>query len=123
MWTLKKHKLTYLQNRNRLIDTETKHSVTKGHERPGRRSVRSWRLTYIHYNSGKESACQCRTHRTRRVNPWVRKIQEDSWRRKWQPTPVFLPEESHGQRALAGYSPWGRKELDTTKHACMQYYI
>ena len=36
----------------------------------------------------------------------VRKI---PWRRKWQPTPVFLPGESHGQRSLAGYSPWGRK--------------
>ena len=37
------------------------------------------------------------------------------WRRKWQPTPVFLPGESHGQRRLAGYSPWGRKELDMTE--------
>ena len=34
-------------------------------------------------------------------------------RRKWQPTPVFLPGEFHGQRSLAGYSPWGHKELDT----------
>ena len=38
------------------------------------------------------------------------------WRRKWQPTPLFLPGESHGQRSLAGYSPRGRKELDTTLH-------
>ena len=37
------------------------------------------------------------------------------WRRKWQPTPVVLPGESHGQRSLAGYSPWGRKESDTTE--------
>ena len=37
------------------------------------------------------------------------------WRRKWQPTPVFLPGESHGRRSLAGYSPWGFKELDTTE--------
>ena len=37
------------------------------------------------------------------------------WRRKWQPTPVFLPGESHGQRNLVGYSPGGRKELDTTE--------
>ena len=37
------------------------------------------------------------------------------WRRKWQPTPVFLPGKSHGWRNLAGYSPWGRKELDTTE--------
>ena len=44
-----------------------------------------------------------------KFNPWVRKI---SWRRAWQPTPVFLPRELHGQRSLAGYSPWGHKELD-----------
>ena len=39
-------------------------------------------------------------------DPWVRKM---PWRRKWQPTPVFLPGESHGQRSLAGYSPRGRR--------------
>ena len=36
------------------------------------------------------------------------------WKRKWHPAPVFLPEESHGQRSLAGYSPWGLKESDMT---------
>ena len=40
---------------------------------------------------------------------------EDPWRRKWQPTPVFLPGEFHGQRSLVGYCPWGRKESDTTE--------
>ena len=45
-------------------------------------------------------------------NPWVGKI---SWRRKWQPTPVFLPGEFHGHRSLVGYSKWGRKELDMTE--------
>ena len=38
-----------------------------------------------------------------------------SWRRAWQPTPVFLPGESYGQRSLAGYSPWGCKESDITE--------
>ena len=57
--------------------------------------------------SGKEPACQCRIHKRHRCYPWVRKI---PWRRKWQPTPVSLPGESHGQRSLAGYSPWDRKE-------------
>ena len=47
-------------------------------------------------------------------NPWVGKI---PWRRKWQPAPVFLPGESHGQRSLAGYSPWGHKESDMTEHS------
>ena len=46
-------------------------------------------------------------------NPRVRKI---PWRRKWQPTPVFLPGESHGQRSLAGYSPWGPKEIQLSIH-------
>ena len=45
-------------------------------------------------------------------DPWVRKI---PWRRAWQPTPVFLPGELHGQGSLAGYSPWGCKELGTTE--------
>ena len=45
-------------------------------------------------------------------NPWVRKI---PWRRKQQPTAVFLPGESPGQRNLVGYSPQGHKELDTTE--------
>ena len=46
------------------------------------------------------------------VRSWVRKI---SWRRIWQPTPVPLLGESHGQRSLVGYSPWGCKELDMTE--------
>ena len=45
------------------------------------------------------------------------------WRRKWQPTPVFLPGESHGQRSLAGYSPWGRKESDMTEWLHTHIYI
>ena len=45
-------------------------------------------------------------------HPWVGKI---PWRRAWQATPVFLPGESHGQKNLAGYSPWGGKESDTTE--------
>ena len=64
--------------------------------------------------SGKESACQCRSHRRCGFNPWVRKI---PWRRKWQPTPVFLPGKSQGQRSLVCYSPWGCKESDVTEWA------
>ena len=60
--------------------------------------------------SGKESAYQCRRCR---FNNWVKKI---PWRRKWQPTPVFLLGKSHGQESLEGYSPWGCKESDTTEH-------
>ena len=40
---------------------------------------------------------------------------EITWRRKWQPTPVLLSGESHGQRSVVGYSPWGHKESDMTE--------
>ena len=66
--------------------------------------------------SGKESVCQCRRHRRSGFDPWAWKIH---WRRKWQPTPVFLPGESHGQRNLAGYIPWGCKELELTEQLSM----
>ena len=52
---------------------------------------------------------QCRRPR---FDPWVGKI---PWRRMWQPTPVFLPGEFHGQRSQVGYSPWGCKKSDTTE--------
>ena len=63
--------------------------------------------------SCKEPDCQCRRHKRLGFNPWVGEI---PWRRKWQPTPVFLLGESHGQRSLAGYSPWDCKESDMTEH-------
>ena len=56
--------------------------------------------------SDKESACQ------------YRRQGFDPWRRKWQSTPVFLPGESHGQKGLVGYSPWGCKESDMTEWLC-----
>ena len=62
--------------------------------------------------SSKESVWQCRRHKRRGLDPWVRKI---LWRRKWQPIPVLLPGKSHGQKSLVGYSPWSCKELDTTE--------
>ena len=64
-------------------------------------------LTYNEFwwLSGKESACQFGRYE---FDPWVRKI---PWRRKWQPSPVFLPEKSHGLRSLGGYSPWGCKRV------------
>ena len=62
--------------------------------------------------NGIEPSCQCRRCKRLGFNPWVGKI---LWRRAWQPMPVFLPRESHGQRSLVGYSPWGCKESDTTE--------
>ena len=57
----------------------------------------------------KKSTCQGKSHWRLLFDPWVRRI---PWRRKWQPTAVFLPGKSYGQRSLAGYSPWGLKESD-----------
>ena len=53
-------------------------------------------------------------------NPWIRKI---PWRRKWQPTPVFLPGKSHGWRSLVGYSPWGCRESDMTERLHFHYTL
>ena len=58
--------------------------------------------------SGKEPTCRCRRHKRYEFGPWVEKI---PWRRTWQPTAVFLPGKSHGQRSLVGYSPWGCKRV------------
>ena len=66
----------------------------------------------------KDSACQCRRCKRTGFSPWVRKI---PWRRKWQPTPVFLPEKFHGQRSLLGYSPWGHKQSDKTEQLTHTY--
>ena len=54
-----------------------------------------------------------------RFNPWVRKI---PWSSKWQPTPVCLPGEFCGERSLAGYSPWGHKESDTTEWIILSHF-
>ena len=63
----------------------------------------------------------------RGFDPWVGKT---PWKRAWQTTPVLLPGESHGQRSLVGYSPWGWKESDTTEatqqartHVLSTYYV
>ena len=71
-------------------------------------SFNKYLLRTYRWRSGTESACQCRRFR---FDHWVGKI---LWRRKWEPTPVFLPGKSHGQRSLTGYSPWGCRKLETT---------
>ena len=64
------------------------------------------------HTSGKEPTCKFWRQKTCRFDPWVRKI---PWKKARQPTPVFLPGESHGQRNLTGYSQWGREQSDTMK--------
>ena len=70
-------------------------------------SVDLW-VNLVAQTLGKESTCNAGDG----FDPWVGKI---PWRREWQPTSVYLPGEFHGQRSLAGYGPWGCKELDTTE--------
>ena len=62
-------------------------------------------LEFPRWLSGKGPICQCRRHQ---FKPWVGKI---PWRKKWQPTPVFLPGKSHGQRSLADYSSCSHKRV------------
>ena len=75
--------------------------------------------------SGKEPTCQCRRHKTPGFNPWVGKI---PWRRTWQPTPGFLPGESHGRRSPQGLQATGvtksRMQLSNWVHTQTQlFYI
>ena len=76
------------------------------------------KLVYLKLDSnmgfpgGSDGKIICPPYGTPGFNPWVGKI---SWKREWQLTLVFLPEESYGQRSLGGYSPWGRKESDMTE--------
>ena len=60
----------------------------------------------------------CQKCRRPMFYPWVENI---PWSRKWLPTTVFLPKEFRGQRSLAGYSPWGHKELDTTEQLSLTH--
>ena len=69
-------------------------------------------VSHLDFPGGSDGKASCWQCRRPGFDPWVGKI---LWRRKWQPTPVLLPGKSHGQRSLVGYSPWGRKESDTTE--------
>ena len=69
--------------------------------------------------NSKEPAFQRRRHKRLGFNSWVRKM---PWRRKWQPTPVFLPGKCHGQRSLVGYSPWGHKASDMTERLSANFH-
>ena len=68
----------------------------------------------------KKLPANARRYKRGGFDPCVGKI---PWRNKWQRTPVFLPGESPGQRGLADYSPWGRKESDTTERLSFQFVV
>ena len=88
------------------------HEVAKSRTRLSDWTELNWtELNQLGFPGGSvvESTCQCRRCR---FDSCVGKI---LWRRKRQPTPVFLPGKSHAQRSLVGYSPWGHKDSDTTE--------
>ena len=71
----------------------------------------------------KTPTCQRRKRERLGFDPWVGKI---PWRRAWQPTPVFLPGKSPGQRSLAGYSLWGHRNVRKnlrSKQQCKIYFV
>ena len=73
--------------------------------------------------SGERTCLQDRRHQRCGFDSWIGKI---PWRRAQQPTPVFLPGESHGERSLAGYSPWSHKKsnmIEVTEHRTAQHII
>ena len=69
------------------------------------------------FKMGTPSVCIGLFHTHWAISLAVTLLGKIPWRRKWQPTPVFLPGRFHGQRGLAGYSPWGRTQLDTVERA------
>ena len=81
----------------------------------------AFHLMYSAYDfpGGSEVKSVCLECRRPGFDPWVGKI---PWRRKWQPTPVLFPGKSHGRRSLVGYSPWGRKESDTTERLRFRFH-
>ena len=92
-------------------DGNRKRDVEKGHVDAGgkREDETSWKIRrdvntpgFSGGTSGKKLACKCRRPKKHEFDPWVGKI---PWRRTWQPTPVFLPGESQGQRNLVSYDP------------------
>ena len=90
--------------RQLVMDREAWHAVVHGVTKSQTRLSDRTELELSRWLSGKESACQ---YRRQEFDPWVGKI---SWRRERQPTLIFSPGESHGER-LMGYSPWGQKRV------------
>ena len=95
-------------NKNLLYSTgnSTQYSVMTYVEKKLKNSGYMYIYGLPRWFSGQRICLQCRSHKSRKLDPWVRKI---PLRRIWQPTSVFLPGKSHGQRNLAGFSPWSHR--------------
>ena len=86
------------------------HSTSSKHDwHTLRKLLKLSRIDFPGSAGAKDPASQCTRHSRDGFDSWVGKI---AWKREWQPTSVFLSGEFHGQRSLAGYSPWGYKESD-----------
>ena len=103
--------LTHLNKKQRKNLTVVRFSPGTSYSMADHKHIYPNVITHIEMSQVGGAYQQCRRHETR-FHPWVEKI---PWRRAWQPTPVFLPGESLGQRSLEGYSPWGCKQSDTTE--------
>ena len=93
-------------HRGACTHTHTPHWVSSGCQRVSTTYPRIWGLPRWHYD--KEPACHCRRHKRHRFSPWVGKI---PWRRKWQPTPVFLFGESPWTEQLGGLQSMGSQRV------------
>ena len=91
------------------------HGVAKSRTR-----LSHWTELNPRWCSDRESACQCSRHNRGRFNSWVRKI---PWSRKWQPTPVYLPEKFHGQKSLSGWSSGSQRVGPNWTHTHISLHI
>ena len=78
------------------------------------------RVRTLYFPGGSDSKSICLQCGRPGFDPWVRKI---PWRRKWQPTPVLLPGESHGWRSLVGYSPGGCEESGMAERLHFLFFL
>ena len=72
------------------------------------------------WSRGIDFTCKCKICKRYKFDPWAGKM---PWSWKRQPTPVFLPGESHGQRSLVGYSPWDHRELDQSQQQQLKWCL
>ena len=111
-------RLGFLDLRDLKVQSET-HDVKFQQSEPEKALVICYHSCNTGFPDGSDSKESASSAGDPGFDPWVGKI---PWRRKWQPTPVFLPGEAHWQRSLVGYSPWGLKESDRTERLTLLLY-
>ena len=119
MWNLIGHKWVYLWNKNKLTDIENRLMIARAGRRVWEGMDREFGISRCKGAPEAQSVVCLQCGRPG-FDLWVGKI---PWKRKWQPTPVFLPGESHGWRSLAGYSPGGCTESDTSERLHFHFLL